>query len=456
MRGRHRVSAMVAPPAPTGKAMPRRELRALLMAATSPLALGLVAVFAVAGQGQGQAVNLGGNNIVADGRTKTDIVVDGTHTKITTQTVSKGTGFNSFSDFQQAAGTRVDLYVPDGAGNLLNIVRNGPVVIDGILNGYKDGQIGGNIYFSDSHGFIVGANGTINVGSLTVNTPTSQFLEGVVRADGSVDDAAAGRLLRGAIPISSDGLISIAGTINAKGGVTLQGHDVDIVGGQVQLDDPVLRQRLLFESSVNTTGASEGGALVAHGGTVSIVATNRARIGGSIDVSAAGRGKGGSVTVRSGKDILIGSTARLKANGAVEGAAGSIDILADNVLTVEDGAFFGARGAGKGNGGFVELSARLAKIGVVRVDLGAERGKAGTLLIDPYNLVIGSSGGDQRDGHDRQQWRQCPLAGRQFDHRVVGLWHRHDVEHRQCRPHHARGAADHHRRRRLAAGRRHR
>jgi hypothetical protein len=383
---------MVAPSALPDKFLERRQFRALLMAASSPLALGLVAAFAVAGSTQGQAVNLGGNNIVADGRTKTNIVVDGNTTKITTQTVSKGTGFNSFSDFQQAAGTRVDLYVPDGAGNLLNIVRNGPVVIDGILNGYKNGEIGGNIYFSDSHGFIVGANGTINVGTLTVNTPTSKFLDGVVRADGSVDDAAAGRLLRGAIPISSDGLISIAGTINAKGGVTLQGYDVDIVGGQVQLDDPVLRQRLLFDSTVNTAGSSEGGALVVRGGEVSIVATNRARIGGSVDVSASGGGKGGSISVRSGKDILVGGTARLKANGDVEGVAGSIDILADDVLTVIDGAFFGARGAGTGAGGFVELSARLARIGTISVDLGSERGAAGTLLLDPYDLIIGGGG----------------------------------------------------------------
>src|SRR5690606_31057045 len=114
---------------------------AALMTAVSPLALGLVLAMSSTTAVQSQAVNLGGgvNNILADGRTKTTISASGNVTEIRTETVSQGTGFNSFSDFQQAAGTQVDLYVPDGAGNLVNIVRNGPVVIDGLLNSYKNG-----------------------------------------------------------------------------------------------------------------------------------------------------------------------------------------------------------------------------------------------------------------------------------------------------------------------------
>src|SRR5690606_26421333 len=130
-------------------------------------------------------------------------------------TVSQGTGFNSFSDFRQAAGTRVDHFVPDNAGNLVNIVRNGPVVIDGVLNSFKNGEIGGNVFFASSQGFIVGENGTINVGSLTVNTPTHDFLEGVISPDGTVNNAATNQLMGGIIPISPDGIISIAGRINA-------------------------------------------------------------------------------------------------------------------------------------------------------------------------------------------------------------------------------------------------
>ncbi len=273
------------------------------MTSASPAVLALVAALAGPGAAYAQAVNLGGNNIVADGRTQTNIEVNGNHTRITTNTVSNGTGFNSFSDFQQAAGTRVDLYVPDNAGNLLNIVRNSRVVIDGVLNGYKNGEIGGNIYFSDSHGFVVGANGVINVGSLTVNTPTGAFLEGVIRPDGSINQLAATQLMNGNVPISPDGIIAIAGTINARGAITLQGHEVSLTGGSVSLDGSAIDQLTMFNSTVNSGGLVEGGALVAHGGTVSIVATGKARVGGRIDVSAQGSGKGGKISVTSAGDI---------------------------------------------------------------------------------------------------------------------------------------------------------
>ena len=370
------------------------------MAAASPLALGLVAMVVGGGPAYAQAVNLGGssgNNIVADGRTRTNIVVDGTTTRITTGTVSKKTGFNSFSDFQQAAGTRVDLYVPDGAGNLVNIVR-GPVVIDGLLNSYKDGTIGGNVYFSTSQGFVLGANGSINVGKLTVNTPTAGFLDGVVRPDGSVDDAAAAQLMHGVVPISPDGTIAIAGTINAMGGITLQGQDVDILGGEVQLD-AAARQRLLFGATVNALDAVEGGRLVSHGGEVSIVAKGKARVGGQIDASATTQGKGGRIGVQ-GRDVLLAGTARLTADGRMEGAGGAVEMVADERLFVANGSAISARGAGDGAGGFVELSGRQAEIGAVNVALGSERGAAGTLLFDPYDLIIGGTVTDHGSGDD--------------------------------------------------------
>jgi filamentous hemagglutinin family protein len=163
--------------------------RGVLLNCASPMVLSLVALMAGPSVAHAQAVNLGGagaNRIIPDGRTATRLSVRGTRTAITTGTVSKGTGFNSFSDFEEAAGQQVDLYVPTGAGNLVNIVRNGPVVVNGVLNAYKDGRIGGNVFFSDSHGFVVGKSGTINVGALTVNTPTPRFLDGVVGAGGNV------------------------------------------------------------------------------------------------------------------------------------------------------------------------------------------------------------------------------------------------------------------------------
>ncbi len=69
-------------------------------------------------------------------------------------------------------------------------------------------------------------------------------------------------------------------------------------------------------------------------------------------------------------------------------------MIAADTLLVEDNAFFGAHATGAAHGGFVELSGKLAEIGSVSLDLGSDRGTAGTLLIDPYDLVIGSATGN--------------------------------------------------------------
>lgn len=368
--------------------------RSGLLGRTSTVVLGLMAGLSQINSAHTQAVNLQGgvNNILADGRTRTSIETTGNHTRIHTDTVSQGTGFNSFSDFRQAAGTRVDLFVPDNAGNLVNIVRNGPVVIDGVLNSFKNGEIGGNVFFASSQGFIVGANGTINVGSLTVNTPTHDFIEGVISPDGTVNNAAANQLMGGIIPISPDGVISIAGRINADGGITLQGQRVSIHGGSVQLDDVEINHRTKFQATVNVGGISEGAALVSRGGKIEIIAAQDVRIGGRLDASASGSGKGDRINVSSGRDIHVGEAAQLRSDGAgVSGSAGRIDVIAGATLTVLNGASFSGIGRGHGEGGFLELSGRTAHIGGLSFDLRSEEGRNGTLLIDPYDLYIGGS-----------------------------------------------------------------
>ncbi|WP_164730655.1 leukotoxin LktA family filamentous adhesin [Pelagibacterium montanilacus] len=373
------------------------------MAGPSPVVLGLVAGMAMATGSYGQAVNLGGgmNNILADGRTQTTVSTQGNHTTVTTNTVAGKTGFNSFSDFQQAAGTRVDLFVPDQANNLVNIVRNGPVVIDGLLNSYKNGEIGGNVFFSSSQGFILGANGVVNVGALTVNTPTSEFLEGVISEDGVIDNHAVDLLMTGAIPISNDGIISISGTINARDGITLQGKSVSLHGGSVQLDGTEISHREKFDATVNTGGMAEGAALVSHGGSISIVAEGSARVGGTINAGASGSGRGGSVSVRTGGDIVVGEAADISADGAGEnGEGGLIEFIAGDTIVAMDEARFSARGAGLGDGGFVELSGATALIGGITVDLGSDAGSAGTLLFDPWDLYIGDSVSESSQSDD--------------------------------------------------------
>lgn len=371
------------------------------MGAASPLVLALLGTTAPE-PAAAQAVNLGGataNNIRADGRTKTRITVDGARTKIETDTVSNGVGFNSFSDFQQAAGTQVDLFLPDNTGSLVNIVRNGTVVVDGVLNAYKNGKIGGNVFFSSPDGFVVGKTGQINVGSLTVNTPTQDFLDRVIDANGRIDDALAHQLMTGEIPISRNGHIAIAGEINAEGGITLMGHSVRLSTetGPLTFDD--LGQRTRFEATVNSTGLVEGGRLVSRGGRIVVEAVDAAAINGRIAADGA-NADGGSIEIRA-QDILLGQDAFLSADGtALNSLGGDIFVLADGSLTVESGGRYSAVGTGAGDGGFLEFSGAFANIGAVTTTLGSDTGADGLFLIDPFDLVVGGVSVSSGPGDD--------------------------------------------------------
>ncbi|HMI96506.1 MAG TPA: leukotoxin LktA family filamentous adhesin, partial [Micropepsaceae bacterium] len=334
----------------------------------------------------------GGNVISPDGRTLTRLDTAGGVTNITTGTVRNGTGFNSFSQFQVGTGNTVNLHVPDAANKLLNIVRDGPVFVDGILNGYKSGQIGGDIYFADPHGFVVGPNGTVNVGSLTVQTPKAEFLDSVIDLKGNIDDAATAALLAGATPISADGFILVQGKINAKDGVHLSGQLVS-VGGATPPTTPAEISKMLFDATVNVVGLKEGAAITVRNGAIVIEAAGDAALGGTIEANGAVDRDAGSVTVTAANDIQISGEAHLAAAGGGDGSnAGSVIIKAGRDLGVEQGAVVNVHGKDGGKGGTVELSAgRTAAFSGATLDAGSDHGAAGSILIDPTIVVIGGT-----------------------------------------------------------------
>ena len=462
-----------------------------------------------------QSLSPGGNVIVPDGRTATSLSVSGATTDITTGTMAGGNAYNSFSRFEVGEQNTVNLHVPSNAGYLINIVRDAPVVVEGTLNGYKNGRIGGNVVFSDSHGFIVGEKGVVNAGSLTVNTPTRDFLDQVIDPAGNINTELGARLITGDVPLSPDGSIVIKGKINAKRGVSLKANSVTVDGPS--------RHQEVFEATVNTKGRKSGGQIVVRNGKIQIVAAGggvrvagklkagggrktagvveitsgadleilpTARIealraneaetlftaaeevrrssGGRITITSAGNllvsgsiraegsvqaggvvnlggsdvvirdgavvtatsaplptsreaalaeakvsvnatrdarieGKiiadgavgrsGGSIDVKAGNDIAVAASAELSASGVgVDADGGRVIVFADRNLSVADGFTLKAAAGTSGDGGFAELSARkVVELAGINMDLaGAGGGAAGTLLIDPEDVVIGS------------------------------------------------------------------
>lgn len=356
-----------------------------------------------------QSVPPGAVNIVPDGRTATSVVTNGAVGTVTTNTISGTNAFNSFSRFQIGRGGTGNLVLPNGTSNLINLINsNDPAVINGVMNSYKDGKIGGNVYFAAPGGFVVGSSGTVNVGSLNVTTPTREFVDGVVSKSGQINQGAVDNLLAGTVPISPGGNIRIRGRVNALDAVRLTGQNVSVGPREASRE-----QAARFASSVNSKGLQTGGKIVVRNGSIQIVAANDAHINGKLharggtisaraghnvtignraDISVASRnGPGGTIAVNAGNDIKVAGYGVLSARSK-KGDAGTVRVVANHDLIVEPGATFDTTSA-QGNGGLVELSAfgRLNIPSGVKVKLTAPNGKAGTLLIDPPSMTITNS-----------------------------------------------------------------
>lgn len=251
--------------------------------------------------------------IVTDGYTKTTVDNNGNIYDVRTSTVSGSTGFNSFKKFDVNSGTTVNLYLPDNTSNLVNLIRDSATNIDGILNSYQDGKIGGNVFMLNPHGLVIGANGVVNVGSLIMNTPTQAFMDSVFEGPDKVSESAAEKILSGDIPLNKNATITARGKITANQKVAMSAGKINL-GGSVEL------KNLVNTGEVDIDGrliVIEQNAIVNAGtGNIDIAAKNT-----DLDYNRTG------ITVAkdaklSGHDIKLSATTKLEANGIVNNPEG--------------------------------------------------------------------------------------------------------------------------------------
>ncbi|HWR14655.1 MAG TPA: leukotoxin LktA family filamentous adhesin [Terriglobales bacterium] len=250
-------------------------------------------------------------NIVGDGKTKTNVDVKGSITDVTTETIRGANAFNSFSYFNVASGNTVNLFLPTGTDNLLNLI-NSQSTIDGLLNSIKNGQIGGNVFFINPYGVIIGTSGVINAGSLVIVTPTASFTDQFFRSVDDPSDEATAAILDGTVPISSDGLIVVRGKINALSNIRLAAGTVTN-SGAIDSGAVYVVTKPDFSDVVNMNGLQDGTGLSIVGGNIEIVGTEKIEAGGTI------------------------STRKLGASGQSTGNSGNLAISAPTI-NVNDGA----------------------------------------------------------------------------------------------------------------------
>ena len=335
--------------------------------------------------------------IVPDGRTATRLEIDGNRTDIRTDTIRGNKAFNSFDRFDVHRGNTVNLHLPGNTDHLLNLVHGKRSDIHGILNSYKNGDIGGNVYFANPFGVVIGQSGQVNVGSLHLSTPSRDFMDRMFEG-GDIRDQAVSQLMEGQVPVSRDGLISVRGEINALEGVTIRGFDVSAAG--------LIRSGALMESGavdiadvVNTGGAEQGAGVRVVGNTIEILASSDLEVAGTIDSDAREGKAAGRIDMRAGRDITVGDGARVSARGNGENSdGGEIIAIAERDGHFRSGAVMDVSAGDSGDGGFIEFSAdRTVNLDGGRFLGRAENGEAGRVYIDPETVnanVLGGGGVD--------------------------------------------------------------
>ncbi|TVO61420.1 leukotoxin LktA family filamentous adhesin, partial [Spiribacter vilamensis] len=265
-------------------------------------------------------------NLEIDGRTATTVTTDAGRTSVTTNTTQGNSAFNSFKHFRVVTGDTVDLHLPNGTSNLVNLVHDSKAVIDGTVNSLIEGAVGGHVVFADPHGIVVGASGTLNVGSLLLTTPTASFMDDLIDpGNHAINANAVQRLLDGQAPQNPTASVLVGGRINTSADIHLEGVNIE-VSGEMHAATPGA-QAALFEASVNTDGLEAADFASADGGDIVIGA--RHELGADTSVNIADTG-----SVHADGDIVV--SARTSHHLAVGVAGGSSDVTVGGAITGDD------------------------------------------------------------------------------------------------------------------------
>ncbi len=341
------------------------------------------------------------DQITIDGRTQTELSISGSITDITTQTIQGVNALNSFHRFNIGGGQTVNLYLPTGTANLLNLVHDERSQLDGVMNAYKDGSIGGNVFFLNPHGIVVGAEGSINVGSLTMATPTPQFMDSLVAATGQVNENVVDNVLSGKIPLTESGLIRVKGRINAVDQINLSAGQVAVDAGAHLIAG--MQAQVAFGDLVNVEGIEVGSEVKIENGVISILAAGDVDIAGQIAADGIEGQNAGLVNIQAGKDIHLTTGADVSASGqGLDSSGGVVISYAQGDATLDSGAVVAANSGVSGDGGFVEFSAKkTVHINGGKLEAHANDGLGGEILIDPENVTWTGAGQDVfSDGAD--------------------------------------------------------
>jgi hypothetical protein len=260
------------------------------------------------------------------------------------------------------------------------------VVADKFVNSGRlsaDGLVGGQIHVS--------ARNVLDAGPLT--------------ADG---EAGGGGVVQ--LAFTGSYVATAGAKLSASGGAAGHGGELIIDGGTTGR---------LYSSSRHAATGSIGGSVDLFGREVVLVGAQMDASGefGGGSVRIGGDFQGANAAVNRAQSVTATAATAIRANALGWGDGGRVVVWSDQD-TQFDGSASARGGSAGGSGGFIELSGEGSLTYGGSADASAPAGKAGTLLLDPKNLIIDASVGvfpqcDLVDPH--------PTAGGRFGTQLVVL-----------------------------------
>jgi len=312
------------------------------------------------------------------------------------------------------------VYLASGDSLVLNFTGNeligfnvsGSNAADTITNSGTITADGGEVYISAAiaqdavksvvnNTGVIEANSISNVGGVIRLSSRVLYQTGTISADGASG---------GSVDINTDymlqgGAVTANGTSGSGGSVVINAASALIQtasavtsangavnGGTVSISTPLGN---LFSSGTITASGGSG-----TGGTVKLLGQSIALVAATVDASGdAGGGiiliggdyQGSNPLVQNAQSAIVNPYTIISTDARVSGDGGKVIVWSD-ALTEFSGNISARGGSVSGNGGFVEVSSKqdLSYAGIV--DAGAANGTAGTLLLDPANIVISAAG----------------------------------------------------------------
>ncbi|MPW16828.1 filamentous hemagglutinin N-terminal domain-containing protein [Paraburkholderia sp. CNPSo 3157] len=206
---------------------------------------------------------------------------------------------------------------------------------------------------------LIGNTGTLAAdgGTVIMSAQTADALAGTVINQQGIVRAQSLAERNGHIVLDggTNGVVMAGGTLDATGGAGLTGGRVDVTGYDVALSDG---------ARVDASGAAGGGTVRFGGGAA-----------------------GGDADIRNANAIWMSPGASIHADASQNGNGGHVVAYSATASRIY-GTLSAKGGTQGGNGGLIETSGHYLDTAGVKIDASAVKGRAGTWLLDPFNVFI--------------------------------------------------------------------